>query len=401
MTPSSARPPVSAFLGPLGTEVLERVRDVRVRARAFRAVSICDEALKVVDALDLSPHEIQGSDGRDLSVWNAVAPQVRELLVTVGRASRVLQDLFSPIESPADEAEPASVDLELALSTMEHGEPPGPIRDRRELEIDRLVERTTDVVLCHDIICQLASMLAADFHAFATRLRNPAVVSDRWLLLAELQELKSKCTQCLEAIVASIIQPLTDQPLHIILPRYADATARAVLLRSKLVDLARDIAVLNQKVKGATHGQALPVRHAIAVRLEEFIDHAAYEYLRPADKRELSKFRIDLKSYEQAIENLSGFRALVDGLSVFLDVLRAINQRDQLVQHDLQTLRSALVIAEAGGGGSDLLTALRPVLGRNTELDEYIRALRRGLPVDRKALIEVVEKTEALLAAGC
>ena len=397
MVPPSTTTPVSGVLGPLGTEVVGGINDTALRARVFRAVAVCDEALRVVDALDLSPYEGDEGMSEDLALWNELAPAVRSILVTVGHASRILRELFG---RPGEPSEPATVDLEVALATLEQGEPPAPIRDQREQEIDRIVSQTTDLYVAYDGVHELASMLHSDFQSFGARLRNPSVVTDRWLLLAELQELKAKCTQCLEAVVATLVQPFTTDSLHIILPRYASATAKAILLRTQLVNLAHDVKRLNDKVQRCDAERAMPVRHAVAVRLGEFIGHEAYRYLRPADKRELSRFRIDLNAYEHEIQDMVAFRTLIDGLSVFLSVLRSINQRDQLLQHDLQALQTIAMLAEAEAEDDDLAPPLLSVFGRDPELDELIRAIRRGGPIDHRALVPIVERVYSLLRRG-
>ena len=395
--PPSAAASARELLGPQAAQVVERIPDPELRQKVFEALALCAEGLEVVDALDLSPHETAPSDTRDLSVWNALAPSVRNLLVTVGRVSAALRELF---ELPAG-GDTSNIDgLEAGLQELTTGAPPPPIKDQREGEVDGIVKRTTDQQAAVISVFQLASMLQFDFRAFGERLRNPAVVTDRWVLLGELQELQSKCTQCLEAIVATVVQPFTDRSLEAIWPRYADATARAILLRTTVVDLAHDVHRLFEKAQRTEGETALSVRHALAVRLVEFADHDAYRYLRPADKAALSKFRIALDAFDETISDVTAFRHVVDDLATFLEVMRSINRRDRLLQHDLQALQTVEMLIESEVDDDELLVEVCTVMGRDRDLDAMIRALRRREHVPRDRLTTAVETAFARLKQG-
>ena len=380
------------FLGPEAARVVSSIEEPELRDRVEQAVTLCAEGLAAVDALDLSPHEItDDQEGQNLTVWNAVAPDVRQLLVTVGRVSETLRGLF-PNRTETISLDPA--DIEAALSDMEF-----PIRDEREGEIDRLVQESNDLVGAEASVSQLASMLQFDFLAFGQRLRNPSVVADRWVLLGELQELKGKCTQCLEAIVATLVQPFTERSVQAIWPRYADATARARVLREKMVDLAYDIGVLHGKLTSSSGEDARAVRDALVARLNEFAGEEAYRFLRPADKRALSRFRIGLNAHEPDRRGVGEFRRFVDDMSTFLEVMRSINRRDLLVQHDLQALQSIQMMIDSEAGDEELHPLVRSVYGRDRVIDDLVRALRSGHRLDRTALIAAVEAAEDRLRA--
>lgn len=380
-----------ALLGPVAVELIEAIAEPTLKQRIIRASEICAEALSVVDALDLSRHETTDEAERDLSLWIELAPDVRSLLVAAGKAADQLKRLF-----PAEVEMPHSDDLEVALAAIEAGCAPDPMRDRRERDIDAIVDQSTHASAIDLGIYQLASMLQSDFAAFGWRLKNPAVVTDRWLLLGELQELKGKCTQCLEAVIAAMVQPLTDRALHVILPRYASATSRAVLLRQALVDLTYDIGALNAEIKRASGSGPERLRMVID-RLNRFADHPAYRYLRPADKRALSKLRVQLSPVEPVAFDFGAFRKTVDGLYVFLQSLRAINQRDLLVQHDLQNLQTVAMLLDAEAEDDILLAALRTIFGRNGALDDLIRDIEATAAIDRRAVrLRVEHAAEAL-----
>ena len=393
---SPAKVPARDLLGPEAAEVIESISDLGLRARVYRALAVCDEALRAVDALNLAEHEVGESNAPDLSVWNALAPDVRHLMVSVKRASSVLKDLFPPTRT---EDVLMTFDVDEAFSQLVEGlDAPPPVRDERENEIQRIVSQTTDIRMAQHGVHQLATMLHDDFVALARRLRNPKVVADKWLLLADLQELKAKCVQCLEAVVAALVRPFTREPLTAILPRYADATARALVLREKLVDLGHDVGRLNDKVQRCDNERAVAVRHALSVRLGAFVKHEAYGYLRPADKREMSMVRTALNDYDHEVEDLAAFRALVEGFAKFLDVLRSINQRDVLLQHDVQKLQTAMMMIDAEADDASMQPVLLSLYGRDVALDEMIRSFRRGEVVDRTMLYDALERAHLELA---
>ena len=386
------------LLGPRAVAALEQIADADLRDRIIRGVFICSEALKVVDALDLTRYETMDIDPGDLSVWSALAPQIRQVLIEVGQAGGRLKRLF-PVETEAEPEEPDTADLVVALESLVAEEPHEPMRDKRDQQVDRIVDQTHDVTAAYVGVHQLAGMLQSDFVAFGQRLKNPKVVTDRWLLLAELQELKSKCTQGLEAVVATMMSPFTDQPLSQVLPRYVDETARAVLLREKLVDLAFDVGILNAKLQRCSPEQAASVRHALMVRIGEFTEHTAYRYLRPADRRELCTFRISLNGCEDVAKALPTLCTLVEGFAKFLDVLRAVNQRESLQQHDWQALQTAVMMVDAEADDSDLWPFVRALFGRDPELDAMIRSMRRGATWDRGALRTRLDRIQHSLKA--
>ncbi|MEO1334363.1 MAG: hypothetical protein AAFV29_01910, partial [Myxococcota bacterium] len=62
MTAQDTNTPSFELLGQTVSSAVEKIPDVRVRARVFRTIVLCDEALKVVDELDLSNYEITDLD---------------------------------------------------------------------------------------------------------------------------------------------------------------------------------------------------------------------------------------------------------------------------------------------------------------------------------------------------
>lgn len=362
-----------AFLGPEATQVVESISDPTLRLRAIQAVNHCAEALESVDRLNLDKHEAATVDSDGLVLWEQLAPLVRNVLVTVGRAGDRLKELF-PVDEPLVTAE---LDLDAAFDEFE--EEADPIRDQREDTIDTLLRQVqsteVEVALAIDA---LASMLQRDFVRFGQRLRIPKVTVDRWVLLGELQELKSKCQNCLEAVVAAIISSFGRQDLSTMLPRFKDATQRAVRLRAAYVDLEHEVQRLNARVKTATAVEATALRDALTGRLSVFLESEAYGYVRPADRRELSKFRLALTQHKGQITDLMGFRQLVEGFEKFLEVARSVSRRETLGHHDRSAVQTALMLWESEEEPEVIFEELSELYGRDPELDALLRDHRDG-----------------------
>lgn len=379
-----------AFLGPRATEIVEAVADPSIKERCVDAIRACHLALQVVEALDLSEHELADPGTPDLSTWNALATPTRNVLMATRRAADRLSNLFGADE-PSSRA-PTSQDIEDAFDLMEAGGTLGPIRDKRSVEIEDIVSDERDVSRA---IGALASMLHADFLRFGQRLRNPALVSDRWALLGELHEFRSKCARCLEAVVATVIRWISTEDPEEILPCYHGATMQAVLLRCAAVDLKHEIRAHQEalRAEGVETERIAAVRARLSATLDDLAKRPVYEFLRPIDKRQIVLFRIFLGGAScTGIE----MRRRLEGFSKFLEVMGEINQRQELVKHDahhLDLAAHALIDRRPEDAGRHLAL----VYGRNPTLDETVRRLREGARLDPDETLQRIVETRAIL----
>ena len=377
----------SDLLGKKATAVISSIQDDAARERVLRAVLICDDALEVVDSLDLAPYELMDDGGADLSVWEALAPDVRNVLVAANGAGAQLAELFPSAGPPT-----STLDVDFDLALDDDGLP-APIRDRREAEIDEIVHAPAEAV--GTSIASLAAMLQHDFVQFGQRLRNPQVTLNRWFLLGELQELRMKCLQCLEAVVATILSAYTDEDLTTVMPRYATAARRAIDLRGQVVDLSHDVDRLNQALARATVEQASAIRHALTMRFNEFAEHSAAEHLRPQDKRAIIDFRRRLGSFSDRAEDLPGLKLAVEGISKFLEVMRAINEREVLITSDRSRLQTIRMLLESEVDLEELRGLLDDVYGRWPTLDELIRSCRKKRFPQPEDILDAVVEAQA------
>lgn len=390
----------SEFLGKRATRAVYAIEDPVVRERVIRAILVCDDALEVVDALDLTPHELALDDGPDLATWNALAPDVRNILVAARDAGTKLLELFPAPAQEVRHTATLDIDIEHAFDEMASGSAPDPIRDKRDHEIDAIVGTVSGAVdekAVGGAIATLAGMLQDDFANFGLRLRSPQLVADRWALLGELQEMRSKCAQCLEAVVATILEAFTHEELEQVLPRYLSGTRRAQRLRTALVDLEHDVLLLNEQAQVGQAGDLSAIRQALLLRLHEFAELPVYAMVRPLDKRAIIQFRLELERTEPAPATVLPLRRAIEGFSKFLEVIRSINERDVLLRTDFGHLQTIRMLLESEEGVDAVRPLLREVYGRDPSLDVFVRAAEGDQGVDEAALLAAVIRCDERL----
>ena len=381
----------SRFLGPRGLAVVAAIAGLEERYRVINAVRIVSEALAVVDRLDLSPYELVEDETPSLAAWNALAPRVKDALVAANQAAQRMLELFPDAEPDPG---PLDFDIDAAFDAWGGFELPDPIRDQRDVEIDEIMagaDGARSFTGTIPAVSTLLKMLQNDIGAFGERLRNPRVVADRWFLLGELHELKSKCTQALEAVVAALLGPYTHDDPQLVLPRFAGAARRAINLRTAVVDLSYDIERLDLAARGAGVESAEGVRHGTILRLKAFSEHPAYRFLRPLDRREVIRCRVRLQGLKLDITTLSRFRQELEGFSKFLEVMRNINDREVLEVRDRSALLTAKMLLESEEDELTVQPLLEEVYGRNRELDFLVRGLRRREPIDGEVLLAKID----------
>lgn len=379
-----------AFLGERAAEIVEAVSDPRSKELCVGAIRACHVALQVVNALDLSEHELADPGTPDLSTWDALATPTRNVLMATRTAADRLLELFAAGE-PTSES-PSAEDIDAAFDAMEAGTDLSPIRDKRGVEIEDIVSDEEDVSRA---IGALASMLQSDFISFGQRLRNPRLVSDRWALLGELHEFRSKCARCLEAVVATVIRWISSEDPEEILPSYHGATMQAVLLRREAVDLRLEVLAHQDTLRGEDTGPdpVAEVRARLNATLDDLASRTVYDFLRPIDKRQIILFRIFLGAEETSRAEM---RRQLEGFAKFLEVMGEINQRQELVKHDARQLDLA-AHALIERRTADAVRQLALVYGRHPALDEMIRRLRAGADIDPDEALQRLVETRAVL----
>lgn len=371
-------PPIlAAFLGPRALGVVENVADGEVRERVIEALLACMDSLVVVDALNLAKHELAELETPDLSVWEELAPDVRNVLVAVRKTADQLIELFPATSGPQDEVQDTDT---LNVDDLFGGD--------LGTEFDAIVQNAQEELGAG--IATLAGMLQRDFIEFGGRLRSPQVVADRWELLGLLHEFKGKCSQCLEAIVATVLRAFSDEAIEEVLPRYTSTATRALQMRRSVVDLSFDLNRFDGALKTASVEDARVLHNGLIECLDQFAENDAYRFVSPVDKHVIIFLRIFLNSWEKDGEDLDRLRAKLDDSAKCIELMRSMNEREELTTHDKRYLKTAQMVLEAG---LDLFGAkpyLEMVYGRSEELDVKIRQLKEGHEVDTAEVIRII-----------
>lgn len=381
--------------------MVEGIFNRSLRRKVRTAVAVCDRALRVLDAVDVHKHEttlIRKSTG---SAWDELSPQVQDAACKVRDAARKLGELFeSPESLDADD----EIDFDAAFAEFADGatEPDAGGLDFA-FETDAIVhtkKRDPDPeTTLSEQINALAMMLHSELVQFSKLMKTQRAMEDRWYLLAGVDEFRGKCTQCFEAILASVVHTFSDQRIEELLPRYRTASQRAATVRAGVTDLSNDLAEARTSFSDCGEHAATACIALFDGMLNAFRSSEAYALLRPVDKEQVVAFRRYLKDCTVG-KGLSQLQQELEGFSKFLEVLTTINRRPELIRHDQECLEKARAVLGTKTSVSYIVEMLEPLYGRNPEIDAWIRTARGpdAVEPDRERVNAVVDGTLAQLS---
>lgn len=377
--------------------VVEGIFNRTLRRKVRTAVAVCDRAVRTLDAVDVHKHEttlIRKSTG---SAWDELSPQVQDAACKVRDAAQKLGELF---ESASYEDASDEIDFDAAFAAFAEG----PDEDAGALdfafEADAIVHREQKdpdpETALSDQISALAGMLHSELVQFSKLMKMQRAMEDRWFLLAGVDEFRGKCTQCFEAILASIAHTFGDQRIEELLPRYRTASQRAATVRKGVTDLSYDLAEARTSCSHLGDEGASACIALFDGMLNAFRSSDAYALLRPVDKEQVVEFRRFLKGCTQGKE-LNRLEEELEGFSKFLEVLTTINRRPELIRHDKECLEKAQAVLGTKTSVSYVVEMLEPAYGRGAEIDAWIRSARAG-ELETPSRERVVEVVDAMLS---
>lgn len=399
---------------PLGSRTLDIIQDIEddsLRDKVEESLHTCTEALAVVDDLDLTEHEMADVfESANLATWNALAPKVRDLMKAVRSACDVLLRIF-----PMQESEPADLVFEVfddfsadqinpgILSSTNHDPADSSLIESsttaraskpRGQQIDEFVSLASSRVseAIAEAVAGLTDILERSFIDFGEKLRNPRIVADRWFLLGELYDFKRNCTECLEAIMASVLHAFSEEPIEDLLPRYASATTRALTIRAAVVDLDHDLDFYNEAFQQMDADLAQLVL-VVEERMNRFAASPAYAILEPSDRKAAIHFRLHLARVRAGADTSESVRDHLEDYTKYLTMMRTVNRPEILDHHDRSHLEAAQMILDSGvSDAKTAMTSLFLVYGRAEGLDACIRLVRGGhSPPPRPRLAELIQ----------
>jgi hypothetical protein len=243
----------------------------------------------------------------------------------------------------------------------------------------------------HHVVQEAAVELRTEVSNFGMRVRDPAIVGDRWNLVAELQAFRYSTRNRIGGMVFDTASVLGDCRRPEVDPGYAEELAHALAIRTATTELRRTLKSRLKSVASAEQEDVEWNAQQLVRELKEFGTAKAWTFLRAQDKRQILDFRRTIE--EISHRNLTK-KELAVGLGPFVEFVgkfKTINQRDLLMQHDREVVaacgvaieRVMLLIAEGRTDDSvmhlkKILVYARSVYGRKSDFDQWLRAMGEG-----------------------
>jgi hypothetical protein len=344
----------SAVLSPKLEAVLQTLPDAPSADRLRRVYAAAAQAISRLSDMDLVKYETASLDSSpDLSLWEEMAPVIRDTVMDVNALLTVILQLFPP-------------------STVDGG-----ARAEREAA---------------SVLREAMGTMAQEITQLGEMMRNPAVVSDRWSLLAEIQRFRATFRDQIGNLVYDSASALAEVTRREVVPGYEAEVKASVNVRAIVADLARLVAARLRKVTEAEPEDVQWNAQQLQGELDAFGRTAAYRSLRAQDKRRIIEVRMEVSRL--ALETTTTKAELLEvmkGLDIFVRSLSAVNQRLLLIQHDREVWASVGVRLEhamdlvgtedalAAKALSEAASAAQALYGREPNMDAFLRKTRKLL----------------------
>jgi hypothetical protein len=353
-------------------------------------------AITRLSDIDLIKYETTVTDGSpDLSLWEEMAPVIRDTVVDVNTLLTVIREQFP-------EPPPGGIAATLSMAIEEVGPLPGvSAHERHAREAEKAIQE-----ISHQLAQQISHM--------GERMRSPSVVSDRWNLLAEIQAIRSRFRELIGDLVYLTSSLFVEVHRKDVVPGYPEEVSASVLIRSTVTDLTRLLSSRVDKVREADREDIPWYAQQLEKDLDTFGRTPAYQALRAQDKRQIIEFRhsvgqLAAKESFPKDELLGPLKPFSD----FVASLSKVNNREVLIQHDREIWAACGVQLER----AENLCELHPpeaaeilgqaeaeaqeLYGRDANLDTFLRKVRKNpaSPSDRTAVRIELNLFRELLAS--
>jgi len=376
-------------LPPRLTTLLEGLtyRELATRLeKVYRAAALAIDRLGHINIVKYEPTSVEEA-GADLSLWETMAPVLRDTVVDVNALVSAVKQAFPPPEqAPRDSAwAPPSASFDERLA--------------REVET---------------VLNACARRLAQRVADLGQRVRQPEVVSDRWALMSELQSFRADFRAQIGDLVYLTATAFESVPREQVVPGYEVQVGAAAALRGSVADLRRSLHSRMEKVA------AMPARDvpAQARRFEEmlaaFATMPASLTMKTRDKRLLVEQRERLGALASRPEaEPDALREVMEPVLAELGRVAAELTQRTLVAHDravwaacgakLEQATLHLFLDSPGAERvlREAITAAEALYGRTPVFDTFLRKARTapGQSYDEAQLRETLEVFRERLAA--
>jgi hypothetical protein len=370
---------------------LESALSAVPESQATRLRQVCQgasSALARLTDLDLLQYESPvTTDSHDLSTWEQMAPVVAATLRDVN----------------------AFIDL---VRTQLASQPPVSRTGLASLVEDAVLDDAARARL-EGVLESAASQLFEQVQTLGGKVRDPAVVADRWNLLAEVQASRTRFREHIGTLVFDLVAPFADVERSEVVPGFAEEVAGAVSVRAAVADLRRVLEARAGKLRQASAEDVQWHAQHLESEMDAFGRTAPYRSLRAQDKRRLIEYRHEVRA--MAAEPLPAKADVMDVCQRVLELVKSlavVSQRALLRRHDhevwarsgvkLEQAETLLAIdrraaAVALAEASELASGL---YGRSDGLDDFLRRARKQslALVPAEEVGPVCEEFRALLA---
>lgn len=362
-------------------EAIGALSDAKFAASVRAVCSVAAGVIARLRETDLLKYEKYVATGTpDLSLWEEVAPVLRDTVVDVNSVLNAVRQHYP--QPQGDLAGAVGKAIEEALGAAE-------ATSRFEQRMEEVARQVRGV----------AEHLAAEVSNLGDRVRRPEVVADRWNLLTDLQEYRGRFRRSIGELVYAMVGPFSVASKAALIPGYAEEVLQAVALRRAVTDLARVMAVYARRVAQTAAEQTPELLAGLAKDLDRFGKAKAYSLLRAPDKHRVVEFRHYVERLSKAV--VPGVaRSAVEEFARLTTAFARINEREILKVHDRESMAQvavklemaeSLLPTDVGGAAAVLEEATafaQGLYGRDGRLDEYLRkAAKRGaVPTEAAAL---------------
>ncbi len=384
-------------LAPRLQELLRQIPDRAFAERLRKVYAAAAQAIHRLGDMDLVKYETTSVEGApDLSLWEEMAPVIRDTVVDVNALLQVAREQF-PALAPGGIADSLMQAIEEEAGPL----PPSSIHQRRQQEAEGVVQTLT-------------GQLAQQITQLGERMRSPQVVSDRWNLLTDLQTFRTRFRELIGDLVFQSAAAFGEVHRGEVVPGHHEELQAAIGVRAAVADLGRLVAVRVREVQASLPEDVQWHAQHVERDLDAFGRTSAYRALRAQDKRVVIEFRHELGRL--AADTGLQQRELLEAIapfSEFVSSLQRVNSRELLVSHDREVWAAVSVRLEQAEGiaGSDVdgarvllveaVRAAQALYGRDGPLDAFLRKARKGgvAELEGDAVRQEVDKLRQLLAS--
>jgi hypothetical protein len=369
-----------ALLAPRLEQLLQSLPDQAFAGRLRKVYAAAAQSIARLSDMDLVKYETETTEsGADLSLWEEMAPVIRDTVVDVNALLNVIREQFAAQPRGDTEAGPLQKKAREVSATLQEG-------------MTEMAQQVTQL---------------------GEAMRNPAVVSDRWMLLAEVQRFRSTFREHIGNLVFATSSSLADVARKEVVPGYEADVKAAMTVRAIVADLGRILAARLVKVRDARPEDLQGNAQQLQNELDAFGRTAAYRGLRAQDKRHIIELRgkvgplaaMSTPAREELLQVMEQLDALVRSLAT-------VNQRQVLITNDREVwaacgvrLERAMGVVDSDPAGAARLLAEagafgQSLYGREANLDAFLRKARKTplATLTGQELRATLEQLQGLLA---